>query len=306
MVVNVIDNVLTKIEQSKLEKDSEYIKVIEELRKRETEHTPETVKEYLPTLFAKDISYWLSKNNLNLVVFLDTYENLTGDEKDAKRQEKLTYEGRDVPVDWWVETLLNETRSVLWVIAGRSEIKNIGEELDITKGNILFPLTALEDNFADEFFIKSGVDDSNLRGGIVKLTGGYPNYLQVCVDTYREILANGNVPTLADFGDKREKVINRLLDFMNDTTRNMVKRLCILGKWTDIFATRVLITLHENNRDTYNRVKKLSFVTAQTEKIFAFDKSIQKILFDHLKNTEEDFIFETRKAANDFFSQRLL
>ena len=40
-----------------------------------------------------------------LVVFLDTYEKLTDDEKDSDRHEKLIYNGQDVPVDWWIENL---------------------------------------------------------------------------------------------------------------------------------------------------------------------------------------------------------
>ena len=59
--------------------------------------------------------------------------------------------------------------------------------------------------------------------------------------------------------------------------------------------------LHETNNDTYNRIKNLSFITAQSENIFSFDKTIQKILLDHLKETEQDFIYETRTAAIEFF-----
>ena len=133
------------------------------------------------------------------------------------------------------------------------------------------------------------------------LTGGYPNYLSLCVDMYNKILEEGKVPTVEDFGEKREKVIQRLLNFMNETARNMVKRLCILGTWTDIFAKRVLSNLHETNNDAYNRIKNLSFVKVQSENMFSFDKTIQKILFDHLKETEQDFIYETRTAAIEFF-----
>ena len=118
---------------------------------------------------------------------------------------------------------------------------------------------------------------------------------------YNKILEEGKVPTVEDFGEKREKVIQRLLNFMNESARNMVKRLCILGTWTDIFAQRVLSNLHETNNDTYNRIKISSFITAQSENIFSFDKTIQKILFDHLKETEQDFIYETRTAAIEFF-----
>ena len=291
-----------RAQKAKENSDESYKAIIQELKERSNADSAEPLREFLPTLFARDISDWTAENpNAKLVIFLDTYENLTGDEKDAKKHEKLVSVNRTVPVDWWLETLLFETCGALWVIAGRSEISKIGEEIEITKGEMLFPLTALEDNFADEFLIKAGVTDENLRGGIVKLTGGYPNYLQVCIVYYKEILEKGRVPTISDFGEKREDVISRLLDFMNDATRNMVKRLCILGTWTDAYAMRVLSILHENNRDTYNRVKKLSFVTAQSENIFAFDKTIQKILFDHLKETEEEFIFDTRNAATKFF-----
>ena len=73
------------------------------------------------------------------------------------------------------------------------------------------------------------------------------------------------------------------------------------GNVDRFFAKRVLSNLHETNNDTYNRIKNLSFITAQSENIFSFDKTIQKILLDHLKETEQDFIYETRTAAIEFF-----
>ena len=80
-----------------------YKRFVAELRKRESEFNPDAVKEYLPTIFAKDISYWLRAKDLYLIVFLETYENLTGDEKESPRNEKLVYAGRNVPADWWLK-----------------------------------------------------------------------------------------------------------------------------------------------------------------------------------------------------------
>ncbi|MBQ7704071.1 MAG: ATP-binding protein, partial [Selenomonadaceae bacterium] len=226
-------------QKAKEANDETYRKIVQELNQRNAAPSAEALKEFLPTLFARDISDWLAENPaFKLVIFLDTYENLTGDEKDIKQHEKLS-SNVEVPVDWWIETLLFETSGVLWIIAGRSEIKKIGSEIEITD-DMLFPLTALDNNFSNEFLQKSGVENPALREGIIKLTGGYPNYLSICADTYREILSSGRVPTVEDFGTKRESIINRLLSFMNETARNMVKRLCILGTWTDIFAKRVL------------------------------------------------------------------
>ena len=288
-------------EQSRMENYQIYRDSVVRLKEREKYSNPEAIKEYLPILFARDISHWLEQNNLNLIIFLDTYENLKEAETDRKRHEKLVYKSRDVPVDWWIEDLVKNTKRVCWVIAGRGELKKIGKDIAISPDDTLFQLKALDDNFVDEFLSKAGIDDSEIRKGIAKLSGGHPVYLTICVDTYREIISAGKIPTVADFGNKREIVVNRLLGFMNDSTQNMVKRLCILGKWTDLVALRVLSILGENNFATYNRVKKLSFVSALTEDIFIFDRNIQELLIKHLSATEPVFIFETRTAVNKFF-----
>ena len=301
--INLLDDRITDIQKMRRENDSAYRKFVAELEKREKHISPEAVKEYLPTLFAMDISRWLNKKNLYLMIFLDTYEQLTDDEKDTKPHEKLIWEERDVPVDWWIEHLIcNLLKRVLWVIAGRSNIKKIGENIELKDEEHVFTLKALDAEFADEFLSKSGIEDPALREGLVQLTGGYPIFLSLCVDTYKSaIRKNETPPPLEKFGDKREDVIKRLLEFMDDGTRNMVKRLCILGKWTEFFATRILDSLKKLNYDTYHRVQTLSFVTEKSENILVFDRSIREILLAHLIENEPVLVTGTITAANDFF-----
>jgi len=299
-LVDFADERITDIQNIKNENDREYINIMTELEKRQKNFFPEAIKEYLPILFATDITHWLDKNKKYMAIFLDTYEQLTEDEKGAKRHEKLIYENKDVPVDWWIENLLLNTDRVAWVIAGRGEIKNIGK-ITLEAENNIFRLESLEKNFGDEFLKLAGIEDSKLREGIVNLTSGYPIYLAACVDTYRAIIAQNETPAIEDFGEKRESVINRLLAYMDENARNIVKRLCIFDRWTDFSAMRIFTILHENNRDTYNRVKTLSFIAKQSENVFAFDRSIQKILFDHLLKNEPELIFQTRDAAAKFF-----
>ncbi len=298
--INFLDERIADIKNIRFENDESYRKFMDELEKREKHYSAEAIKEYLPTLFAMDISYWLKQNKKYMVIFLDTYEQLTEDEKGVKRHEKLIYGNKDVPVDWWIEDLLLNTERVAWVIAGRGEVEKIGKDITLKAKKDIFQLKSLENNFVDEFLKLAEIEDSKLREGIIKLTRGYPVYLAACVDTYRAIIAKSEIPTIEDFGKKRETVINRLLAYMDEGARNIVKRLCILGKWTDDFAMRTFSILHENNRDTYNRVKNLSFVSEQNEKIFAFDRSIQKILFDHLLKNEPELIFQTRDAVCQF------
>lgn len=307
MGVVELDKIITERAQKAREKeDIVYGEIIRKLEEKNCESNADVIKEYLPILFARDISDWLREKNFKLIIFLDTYEILTGDEKDSIRHEKLVSLNYDVPVDWWIEELLTRTSRILWVIAGRSEISKIGEEIEIIRNDTLFPLTALDNEFSDKFLLDSGITNPKLRQGIIDLTKGYPNYLSVCVDTYNEIVTAGGEPAIEDFGGKREIIVNRLINFMNESARNMVKRLCVLGTWTDDIAQCILSVLHENNIYTYNRVKKLSFIFSQSigsnsKKIIRFDRNIQEILFDYLKETDRYFIEETRKAANYFF-----
>lgn len=300
---------IEEFQKIRLEHQPAYRSIVDELRKREFESDPDAVKEYLPTLFAKDVSYWLLENNLTLVIFLDTYEQLTGDENNSKRHEKLIYAKRDAPVDWWIEDLIsNAGERVLWVIAGRSRVATIGRKVKVIEGENLYNLEVLPENFADEFLKKAGIADKDLRDGIVKLTGGYPIYLSLCVDVYNEKQVK---PKLADFGAKSEEVIRRLLEFVDEQTRKIIKRLCVLGRWTEFYLQRVLTILHEYNFDTYERIKKLSFVSEQnenffeqseqSEKIFFFDRSVREILFPYLMEKEKIFVDSTIDAVNKFF-----
>ena len=100
ILVGFADNRITDIQNIRNENNSEYRNIMIELEKRQKKFFSEAIKEYLPKLFAKDISVWLKKNEKYMAIFLDTYEQLTEAEKGVKRHEKLIYENKDVAVDW--------------------------------------------------------------------------------------------------------------------------------------------------------------------------------------------------------------
>lgn len=59
------------------------------------------ITEFLPKLFAKDLSHWLKTHGAHLIIFLDAYEKLTGKECGKKHSVRLFSENEDVPADWW-------------------------------------------------------------------------------------------------------------------------------------------------------------------------------------------------------------
>lgn len=220
--VEFLDKRITEIKNMSVENEPCHRYFFEEMKKRNSNIFPEVIKEFLPELFAKDVSLWLQETDMYLIIFFDTYEQLTDDEKDLKCHKKLIYKGIDVPVDWWIEELLLNTKRVLWVIAGRGEINQIGENFKINKDNPLesenhlFKLGSLEDNFVYEFLNASGITETSLCTGIKELAGGYPLYLNICAETYRKITENGNSPSLENFGEQCDSVISRLLDYMDE------------------------------------------------------------------------------------------
>lgn len=185
--------------------------------------------EYLPRLFARDLTDWLEETDSKLLIFFDTYEILTEDEKDSKRHVKLMSINQDVEADWWIKDyiddnmpgLINIVPRVLWIFAGRNELtwaKKWAEDDDFQQ----FNLDSFSPDDSKKFLEKVGITDSEIVDGIIKLTGGSPMWLKLCGEIYNTQTTNGKIPTIEDFGKKREDIVKRLLNYMDaDAKKNV-------------------------------------------------------------------------------------
>ena len=140
-------------------------------------------------------------------------------------------------------------------------------------------IKALSPEDAGQFLLKAGIKNENLRGELVKLTEGYPIFLDLCVDVYVEYKRqnNNNEPTIKDFGSKRQDVVARILRYIiedkDDAARDMLEFLCMLNVWTDELAFDIgKKALEKFSRNTYKRVKNFSFI--QEEQIENEDISL--------------------------------
>ena len=242
-----------------------------------------------------------------LIIFLETYELLEGTPGNQS-------EAHNLYRDWWVrgdnEGLIFYLPDTLWVISGRNELSWKGELAEEIKLNLLEPLTQ-EDSL--EFLTKAKVEPPELREEIFKLTDGYPLYLDVCVDFYEQYLSkNGTAPPIAEFGTKREKIIERLMKYADGDLRLIIDGLAILGTWTDELASKIVYSYEPN---VYlDDAKKFSFIHAKQIplddnklEVFHFDRTLQKFIVDAIK-ADEDLnwlIDETLTAADKFFKPLL-
>ena len=245
-----------------------------------------------------------------LVVFLDNYESLVNSiTTGAATTEQLKQR------DLWLcgsNGLIFMIPDTLWTIAGRNKLNWTGElAAELDQNQHLIQSLLPEDS--GWFLKKAGITNETLRSELVKLTEGYPIFLDLCVDVYFEYKRYHNdEPTIDKFGQTREEVVKRIFLYLNaagdDIAKDMLEFLCILNAWTDEIAIEIGSSILRNfSRNTYKRVKNFTFIQSkhvESEDIsfdaFQFDKTIQSLL---IPNCDEELIEEVKEAVDKYFKK---
>lgn len=307
-LMSVADMFLGDYLKSKGLLDEDHKTIRAELNVRRQDRDPIAVYEYLPTLFAMDVTDWMTETGNRLVVFLDNYESLVNSTTTSlATTEQLKRR------DLWLrgsDGLIFMIPDTLWTIAGRNKLNWTGElaaELD------QHLIKALSPEDSGWFLKKAGITNETLRSELVKLTEGYPIFLDLCVDVYFEYKRYHNdEPTIDKFGQTREEVVKRIFLYLNaagdDIAKDMLEFLCILNAWTDEIAIEIGSSILRNfSRNTYKRVKNFTFIQSkhvESEDIsfdaFQFDKTIQSLL---IPNCDEELIEEVKEAVDKYFKK---
>ena len=188
-----------------------------------------------------------------------------------------------------------------------------GELAESLEQHLLEPLTKTDTN---RFLSKAGVANQETCDYIYNLTNGLPFFLDICVDLYATYKRdhNGAEPDVSIFGKKREDVVERFFRYMDDVTRDMIKFLCGLGRWTDKLAFEIGTKTFNFSQTTYDRVKTLSSIKSEdfviddmrvenfSTTIFSFDRTIQNILFP---SCNKNVLEKTLEVADEYFSKVL-
>ena len=303
-LAGVVDKMLAKREHDK--KLANHAEIREEIYRRFEKPNPRELEKFLPMLFAQDVADWLNATDNKLIIFLETYELLAGALSGGDELAE-----NNLHRDWWLrndtegeEGLIFTLPDTLWVISGRNKLRWTGELADALEDN-QFLLGHLSQEDSLDFLTQAGVKSPELREELFKLTEGYPLYLNVCVDTYRQD------PTIEDFGQDRERIIERLMKYMDEDSRLMIDGAAILGAWTDDMAQKIIYGYDPN---VYLNVKKFSFIHRRDVpldddklEVFRFDRTLQKFILDVIK-ADEDLNWltdETLTAAEKYFEPLL-
>ena len=301
---SIVDTLLIKHMESTKILDEDHQAIRNQLNACRLEKNPVALYEFLPTLFAMDVADWITATGNKLIVLFDNYEALAGATTLATDEQ--------LKRDLWLRGdngLIFMIPDTLWTIAGRNKLRWSGDELEDELEQHLIKALSPEDSAW--FLEKAGVADENLRDGLVKLTEGYPIFLDLCVDVYAEYKRQHNAePTIDEFGQKREEVIGRIFRYLDaagdDAAKDMLEYLCVLNVWTDEIAIDIGgKALHNFSRNTYKRVKNFSFIESDLIEdddisftVYNFDRTIQSIL---IADCDEKLIADVKAATNEYF-----
>ena len=280
----------------------------------------------LTSLFVLDLEENLKKEKTPLIIMFDTYERLVNE---------MSGEGNVINVDKWIRGtvdfengLIPKTKGVLWVIAGREELRWEDEGKDETWKDSLYrvPLEKFDEpttvNYLKNYL---GVNNDKLCKELYKFTDGVPLYLDLCAQMYHRFKRKyQEEPTKSVFGKNTDNLIERFEDGMGPDIKPIVQVLCCLSEWTDEMAldvARKVIT--DFDEDLYTKIKKFSFIEKPENKkqsddkkktsadnkssmleIYGVQRIVRDVLLknDYFTNVRKNTI---RKSAIDFCKGKL-
>ncbi len=253
------------------------VEVNAELNRRAAMRNPLELDNFLPVLFAQDIRDW--SGNRKFIIFLDTFEQLVDEGSGGTRMSAKNSYADDWlfnPTDGLVSLIPNG----LWLIAGRDKINRPAVEHFLIEG--------FSDEDANTFLIDAGVEDPAYRDEIIRLTDGYPLFLEECAKFLRK--ADDKPPIEVLDKNCRKNVINRLTKniFEDGTMLSMIQGLCVLGKWTNKSARKLLPNFNAN---TYKRVKNLPFIRRRRDEngneAFRFDEPVRQLMLPTIEDDDD-------------------
>lgn len=268
----------------------------------ELEQLPNNIFLKLPEYLSEDINKFLTKEEYTgkedskIVFFIDAFEGLdnnTLDSSVAVSKLKWLY---NINKTGLINTIINS----MFVITSREEIKYI----DKIKS---FKIENFDKKYSLEYLKSAGIEDEKLCNEIYdNYAKGMPLMLSTCVDSYQIGAKEVFEENVARSG---QEIIERLIGKMDLDSQVLIYFLSCLNKWNDEFVLANAPKCIEGfSSYRYERIKRLSFISEDSEKNYTFDKTVHMIL--HNDNTEfkqdmKHVIDKTNNFLVEYYKEKL-
>lgn len=268
----------------------------------ELEQLPNNILSKLPEYLANDINNFLrdkeykARPDSRIVFFIDAFEGLDENTLDSSvTVQKLKWlfnlNGTGI-----INTIINS----MFVITSREEVKCI-------PGIKSFKIDKFDRNYSLEYLKNAGIEDEKLCEEIYsKYTNGMPLMLSTCVDSYGLGAKDLFEENVAGSG---QEMIERLIGKLDLDSQVLVYFLSCLNKWNDKFVIDNAQKCIEGfSSYRYERVKKLSFISKDSEENYTFDKTICMILHNDKTEFKKNMKYVIEKTNNflvEYYKEKL-
>lgn len=257
---------------------------LEDIKSKEIKELVDKMHEY----FAEDLAESMLSINKPLVIFVDTYEKFT----DALVEDFGKFN------EAWLKKIVSTAQGILWVFSGR-EALDWEESFEVE--NIELNYLSLDDS--KSFLVNAGVNEA-LVEGIYNLTEGNPVFLDICVDRYYELLEENKTPTIEDFGETKEKLLERYAKYMKSNIKSIAHFLSYIENWDDeeLLDLKKRSNLLSFNYEDYEILKSHSFIKEDGNKFF-MNRTVKDVFYDDIS---QEMKKEYNKILLDYYMENAL
>jgi len=234
--------------------------------------------EMIQVKFAQDIEYNMQKHQYPLVVFLDTYEQLVNELKNA---------GQPLNNDKWLRSVDNGlvvySPNTIWVIAGREILKwdQINSDWAENLKDQQHIMGALSYTDTMEFLEDSKVGEEDIKQAIYDITDGTPVYLDICVSNYFSAKERGETVTRERIGNNRTELMERFLRYTDDIKEELLYVLACIGFWKEDEIVDIVSGIIPGVTGTAIRnMSNYSFIEQAGEGFYKLHKIIGSVLIE--------------------------
>lgn len=259
--------------------------------------------------FSMDAAPVLERQSPPAVIMLDGYEVMTN-----------TLERGDLAEmeDGWLwgdDGLLWSLPNTLWTIAGRNRLVWDRYDSEIRDSLEQHLLGNISEKDTEGFLRLSGITEETLYHELYELTEGTPVYLDMCVNTYRQMKAARGMdyrPAIEDFGETPTALAERFLRGMNSEHQRIVKLIsCLPGSWAEDLAVEAAQNAgYMASRGPFDDICKLSLVEkdGNRNKIHStLRATVRRFMPDEERHRLDDTVFRlllSRAGNENYHAER--
>jgi hypothetical protein len=251
------------------------------------------IEERLPAFFSYDLGRALKQNEIPVfVAFIDSYESLW---ENGKTESNIFSQ------DSWVRELIAHLPKVLFLISGRDRLRWSDVEAEWEKCIIQCLIENLSQKDANIFLTKCGIDNTELKEKIIKVSDGHPYHLNLSVDTYYELKSQGLEISLEKFASSRRNVLSRFLKNLDSSEIETLKVLSVPRYFDKIIFELLILEFKTGYPVTrFDDFNRFSFVKNNNGRYLIhalMRESLKQILGQDLSNA-------VHKTLAEFYSQQ--